>query len=297
MYQYDEFRNMLRPKVKEWQLSFYLFTRNALTRTSLIFMVILLLLAAFAPLIIPYPGDVGMDNHLEISLQAPSWAHWFGTDEMGRDLFSRILYGTRISIVTAVVAITIAVLFGSALGAIAGTIGGWVDEVIMRVCDAFLSFPPLLLAIATTAMLGPSLENAQLSIIISWWPWYTRLLRGQAISVKEKPFVKAAEAIGTKKLTIMFKHIVPNCISPIIIQASMDMGSIILTIASLSFLGLGAQPPIPEWGLMVSTGKNYFMTAWWYGVYPGLAIFLAVLTFNLLGDGLREILDPKTRKN
>ena len=154
MYQYDEFRNMLRPKVKEWQLSFYLFTRNALTRTSLIFMIILLLLAAFAPFIIPYPGDVGMDNHLEISLQAPSWAHWFGTDEMGRDLFSRILYGTRISIVTAVVAITIAVLFGSALGAIAGTIGGWVDEVIMRVCDAFLSFPSLLLVIATTALMG-----------------------------------------------------------------------------------------------------------------------------------------------
>jgi len=286
-----------RPKLKEARMSLYLLNRNALTRASLVIMVILILLGIFAPYIIPYPGDIAINTDPANSLQAPSWQHIFGTDELGRDLFSRILFGVRISISTAIVAVGFAVVIGSTLGAIAGTLGGWVDEVIMRICDAFLSFPPLLLAIATSAMLGPSLENAQLAIIISWWPWYTRLLRGQAISVKEKPFVKAAEAIGTSKLRIMFKHVVPNCISPIIIQASMDMGSVILTIASLSFLGLGAQPPTPEWGLMVATGKNYFMNGWWYGIFPGLAIFIAVLTFNLLGDGLREILDPKTRKN
>jgi len=286
-----------KPRLKEARMSLYLLNRNSLTRASLIIMIGLLILAVVAPFVIPYPLDIMVDTDPANSLQPPSSEHFFGTDELGRDLFSRILYGVRISITTAIVAVGFAVLIGSVLGAIAGTIGGWVDEVIMRICDAFLSFPPLLLAIATSAMLGPSLENAQLSIIISWWPWYTRLLRGQAISVKEKPFVKAAEAIGTKKIRIMFRHIVPNCISPIIIQASMDMGSVILTIASLSFLGLGAQPPIPEWGLMVATGKSYFMNAWWYGIFPGLAIFIAVLTFNLLGDGLREILDPKTRKN
>jgi len=286
-----------KPKLKEARMSLYLLNRNALTRASLIIMLILLILAVIAPLIIPYPGDIWENTNPANSLQAPSREYIFGTDELGRDLFSRILYGIKISISTAIIAVGFAVVIGSVLGAIAGTLGGWIDEVIMRICDAFLSFPPLLLAIATSAMLGPSLENAQLSIIISWWPWYTRLLRGQAISVKEKPFVKAAEAIGTKKMRLMFRHIVPNCISPIIIQASMDMGSVILTIASLSFLGLGAQAPTPEWGLMVATGKNYFMNAWWYGIFPGLAIFITVLTFNLLGDGLREILDPKTRKN
>jgi len=217
------------------------------------------MLAVIAPLVILYPGDIWENTNPANSLQPPSREHVFGTDELGRDLFSRILYGIKISITTAVIAVGFAVVIGSVLGAIAGTLGGWADEIIMRICDAFLSFPPLLLAIATSAMLGPSLENAQLSIIISWWPWYTRLLRGQAISVKEKPFVKAAEAIGTKKLRLMFRHIVPNCISPIIIQASMDMGSVILTIASLSFLGLGAQAPTPEWRLMVATGKSYFM--------------------------------------
>ncbi|NLA25933.1 MAG: ABC transporter permease, partial [Firmicutes bacterium] len=180
---------------------------------------------------------------------------------------------------------------------VAGATGGWVDEVIMRTTDTFLSFPPLLMAVAIAALLGPSLVNAQIAIIVTYWPWYTRLMRGQAVSVKEKQYVKAAEAIGTKKLAIIFRHIVPNCLAPIIVQSSMDMGSVILTLASLSFLGLGAQSPTPEWGLMVSISKNYVMSSWWYSIFPGLAIFVTVLTFNLLGDGLREVLDPKTRKN
>jgi peptide/nickel transport system permease protein len=161
----------------------------------------------------------------------------------------------------------------------------------------FLSFPPLLLAIAIAALLGPSLANAQIAIVTAWWPAYSRLLRGQAVSIKERQFVKAAEAIGTRSLSIIFRHVMPNCVAPIIINASLDMGGVILTIASLSFLGLGAQPPTPEWGLMVSTSRNYFMNAWWYSIWPGMAIFMTVLTFNILGDSLREILDPKTRKN
>ena len=193
-------------------------------------------------------------------------------------------------------AVGLALIIGIPLGAIAGATGGLVDEVIMRITDIFLSFPPLLLAIAIAAFLGPSLENAMLAIAVSWWPWYTRLIRGQAVSIKERQFVKAARAIGTPPIRIIFGHIVPNCIAPVIVQASMDIGGVILTIASLSFLGLGAQSPTPEWGLMVSTSRNYFLNAWWYSIFPGLAIFITVLVFNLLGDGLREILDPRTRK-
>ncbi|MCL2699109.1 MAG: ABC transporter permease, partial [Defluviitaleaceae bacterium] len=162
--------------------------------------------------------------------------------------------------------------------------------------DIFLSFPPLLLAIAIAALIGPSLQNAMLAIALSWWPWYTRLIRSQAISIKERQFVRAAAAIGARPGAIIARHIVPNCIPPVIVQASMDIGGVILTIAALSFLGLGAQAPTPEWGLMINTSRNYLLTAWWYSIFPGAAIFISVLVFNLLGDGIREILDPKTRK-
>lgn len=285
----------MAPKLKELGTSLYLLRRNNLTMAALISIAILVLVAVFAPFLAPYPEDIEKP-HPEIALEGPSLKHLCGTDEMGRDIFSRIIYGTRISLKTSFIAVIFSFVIGSILGAFAGYFGGWIDEIIMRITDVFLSFPPLLLAITTAAVLGPSLANAQIAIIIAWWPWYTRLMRGQAISVKEKQYVKAAEAIGTSQIKIIFGHIFPNCISPLIIMASMDIGTIILTIASLSFLGLGAQAPTPEWGLMVSTSRNYFMNAWWYSIFPGIAIFIAVLSFNLLGDGLREILDPKTRK-
>jgi peptide/nickel transport system permease protein len=215
---------------------------------------------------------------------------------MGRDIFSRTLYGSRVSLKTAIIAVALALIIGVPLGAIAGTIGGVLDEVIMRITDVFLSFPPLLLAIVFVSTMGPSLNNAIAAIALSWWPWYTRLVRGQAISLKERKFVQAAETIGTSRLKIIMRHIVPNTISPVIVQASMDMGGVILTVAALSFLGLGAQAPQPEWGLMINVSKNYFPDIWWYSVFPGLAIFITVLVFNLIGDGIREILDPKTRK-
>ena len=230
-------------------------------------------------------------------LSGPSLQHLMGTDSFGRDIFSRVVYGARVSLSAALSAVGLALLIGIPLGAIAGSFGGWVDNLIMRITDVFLSFPPLLLAIAMVAVMGSSLNNAILAISLSWWPWYTRLIRGQAISVKERKFVQAAETIGTSRVKIIFKHIIPNCISPVIVQASMDIGGVILTVASLSFLGLGAQLPTPEWGLMISMGRRFFPDSWWYCIFPGIAIFITVLCFNLLGDAIREILDPKTRKN
>lgn len=287
----------IEPKIKEIKLSLFLLRRNTLTRISLIVVLLLLVIALIAPWVVPYPEHAVATVNPQDKLLPPSSQYFFGTDEMGRDVFSRVLVGTRISLSTALIAVFLALIIGIPLGAVAGTMGGIIDDLIMRITDIFLSFPPLLLAIAITAILGPSLQNAMLAIAISWWPWYTRLVRGQAVSLKEREFVRAAKAIGTPTYKIIFRHILPNCISPVIVQASMDMGGVILTISSLSFLGLGAQPPTPEWGLMVSTSRNYFMNAWWYSFFPGIAIFLTVLAFNLLGDGLREILDPKTRKN
>ena len=293
----DNFIQSLKPRIKSLRESLYLIARNKLSLTALIILVLLIVGALLAPYIIPYPEDLADATHTQIKLQAPSLEHLMGTDELGRDIFSRVVYGARVSLSAALAAVGLSLVIGIPLGAIAGSFGGWVDNLIMRITDVFLSFPPLLLAIAMVAVMGSSLNNAILAIALSWWPWYTRLIRGQAISVKERKFVQAAETIGTGRMKIIFKHIIPNCISPVIVQASMDIGGVILTVASLSFLGLGAQLPTPEWGLMISMGRRFFPDSWWYGIFPGLAIFVTVLCFNLLGDAIREILDPKTRKN
>jgi peptide/nickel transport system permease protein len=293
---FSDFLKTLQPSIREWRMSFYLLNRNRLQRTSLIVIVLLILIAIFAPWISPYPTHAISDTNPTDKLLAPSDKYIFGTDELGRDLLSRVIFGTRISLQTALVAVGLALLIGVPLGAIAGGLGGVADEIIMRVTDVFLSFPPLLLAIAIAAFLGPNLQNAMLSIAISWWPWYTRIVRGQAVSIRERQFVRAARAIGTPMPQIIFKHIMPNTMAPVIVQASMDIGGVILTIASLSFLGLGAQAPTPEWGLLISTSRTYFLNAWWYSTFPGIAIFITVLVFNLVGDGIREVLDPRTRK-
>jgi len=269
--------------------------KNRLTTTGLSVVFLLVLIALLAPLIVPFPQDT-IAAHIEDRFQSPSPQHLFGTDELGRDVFSRILCGSRISLQVGVIAIGLALAIGVPLGVVAGYAGGALDEVIMRITDVFLSFPPLLLAMAISTLLGPNLTNAMIAIAIAWWPWYTRLLRSEAISVRERDYVQAARAMGASPGKIVFKHVLPNCLTPIIVQASMDFGSIILTSAALSFLGLGAQPPTPEWGLMVSTGRTFFLTNWWIVTFPGLAIFIAVLSFNLVGDGLREILDPKMRR-
>lgn len=293
---FSEFIKTLQPRIREIRMSFYLLNRNRLQRVSLVIICILVLIAIFAPLISPFPSHAISATNPVDKLLPPSSKYIFGTDELGRDMFSRVIFGTRISLLTAIIAVGLALLIGVPLGAIAGGVGGVVDEIIMRITDVFLSFPPLLLAIAIAAFLGPNLENAIFAIIVSWWPWYTRIVRGQAVSIRERQFVRAARAIGTPMPRIIFRHILPNTLAPVIVQASMDFGSVILTIAALSFLGIGAQPPTPEWGLLISTSRTYFMNAWWYSTFPGIAIFITVLVFNLVGDGLREVLDPRTRK-
>lgn len=289
-------KEVIQSKWKEIRLSAYLLNRNLLTRSAIIVLLVLVLCAIFAPWIVPYSKDTVTATHPESILLRPSMQHLFGTDELGRDIFSRVIYGTRISLVSACITVFFAMVLGTVLGAVAGAVGGKVDTIIMRCTDVFLSFPSILLAILVAAFLGPSLRNAQIAMVISWWPWYTRIMRGEAISIKERQYIKAADTIGTPKIVTIFKHIIPNGLSPIIIQASMDMGAVVTTLASLGFLGLGAQPPIPEWGLMVSTSKSYFLNAWWYVTFPALFIFITVLIFNIIGDGLREVLDPKTRK-
>jgi len=290
------FNILMKRKLETLKEYLYLLKQNKLTFIALIIILFLVIITIIAPIIVPFPSHIYGAVNPQDKLLPPSQVYLFGTDEMGRDIFSRVLYGTRISLLASLTAVVMGLLIGVPLGLMAGYYGGFVDEFIMRIADMFLSFPPLLLAMAIVAFLGPSLQNAIISLIISWWPWYTRLVRGQVVSIKEKEFVRAAHAIGTPSLQIMFKHILPNCISPLIVEASMDLGGIILTLASLSFLGLGAQAPTPEWGLMINTSRTYFLKAWWYGAFPGMAIFITVLSFNLLGDGLREVLDPKTKK-
>jgi peptide/nickel transport system permease protein len=253
-------------------------------------------LVIFGPSIVPYPEDAAGATHIEQKLEPPSAEHWFGTDEVGNDVFTRVVVGARVSLQIGLIITGISMLIGVPLGIIAGYVGGWVEETIMRITDIFLSIPGLILAIAIVGVLGPGIGNAMLAISLVWWPGYVRLVQAKTLSLKSAIYVDAARSMGASKMRIVFVHILPNCLSPIIVKVSMDMGMAILYAASLGFLGLGAQPPYPEWGAMISVGRNYLPDWWWYSFFPGLAIFLTVLGFNLLGDGLRDILDPKGRE-
>ncbi|KUK17163.1 nickel transporter permease [Thermococcus sibiricus] len=270
--------------------------RNKLSVIGLSIILLLVFVAIFAPFLAPYPEQAKGEPNLKERLQPPSWKHPFGTDHMGRDIFSRVIYGARTSLLIGFSVVSIALVIGLFLGLIAGYFGGKFDLLIMRITDIFLAFPPLLLALLIASTLGRGLMNAILALAISWWPWYTRLVRGMAISVKNRPYVEAAKAMGVADWKIMIRHILPNSVSPLIVQATMDIGSAILEAAALSFLGLGVQPPTPDWGLMISEGKNYFLNYWWYPVFPGLAIFVTVIAFNLLGDAIREVIDPRLRR-
>lgn len=271
----------------------YKLKQNKMTWIGISILIVIVLLSILVPLLGPYdPNKV----NILIKFQAPSSEHWFGTDEVGRDIFTRILYGARLSLGVGILIIIIAATIGIIFGSISGYFGGNVDAIIMRLVDMILAFPSLILAMAIAAVLGPNLQNAMIAIAIVKVPLYIRLSRGEALVLKEKLFVKSAETFGLNKAVIIIKHIIPNAVSPVIIQATLDVGDTILFIATLGFLGLGAQPPTPEWGAMISIGWTYLLTYWWYPVFPGLFLFLASGALNLIGDGIRDVLDPKSSR-
>jgi peptide/nickel transport system permease protein len=255
--------------------------------------VLIIVVALLAPLLAPFPGDASTATHPFMVLRPPSVRHLFGTDQVGRDVFSRVLYGARISPLVAVIVLVIACVVGIPLGIVAGYFGGWIDELIMRVTDIFLAFPSLLLALALAAVLPTSLTSLTIAIAVTWWPWYTRLIRGQAASVAGRAYIDSCRALGIPRWRIILRHVLPNSVTPLIVQVSLDVGGVILTASALSFLGLGAQDPTPDWGLMVAEGQNYFTTDWWVVTFPGIAILVTAFAFNLLGDGLRDLLDPR----
>lgn len=250
------------------------------------------LAALLAPMIAPYSP---IEQRLAERLSPPNPTHLFGTDELGRDVFSRVLYGARISLPLGFGVVVLTALLGTTLGAVAGFVGGLVDELIMRLCDAVLAFPSLILAMAITAAMGPGLNNAMLAIVLVLWPEYARLMRGQVLYLRELEYVTAARAIGVPEIRILWRHILPNASSVILVKASLDVGNAILLAAALSFVGLGAVPPTPEWGTMVAAARQKFFE-WWIGTFPGLAILTVVVGFNFLGDGLRDLLDPRLRR-
>jgi peptide/nickel transport system permease protein len=273
----------------------YLTGRNRLFMLGLAISALLVLAALFAPWIAPFPGDASGDINMKAKLLPPSTDHLMGTDQFGRDVFSRVLFGARKSLTIGIGIVAIAFTIGLPLGLIAGYYGGRVDEILMRICDGFLSFPILLLPIVIGGIFGGSMKINMIGLAIVWWPWYVRVLRGQVLITREQAYVLAAKSIGVRDRTIILRHIIANSIGPVLVQVSLDLGYAILASASLSFIGIGAKPPTAEWGFMISEARPYFMDFWWTTAFPGLAIFLTVFTFNLLGDGLREILDPKTR--
>lgn len=281
----ETFRFLLRKLIED---------RVALIGLTII--VLLVLTAIFAPILSTHPEDVA-EFHPADRLLGPSADHFFGTDRMGSDVFSRILFGARITISIAVIAIGASVLIGVPIGLVAGYYRGWPSDMLMRVSDVFLAVPQIVLAIAIAQTLGPSIENVILALSATYWPFWARLVYAETRSVQNEIFVEASIALGASPARVMLLHILPNIASSIIVRTTIGMGGTILTAAALGFLGLGAPAPSPEWGRMISESREFLPEAWWYATAPGLAIFLVVMGFNLLGDGLRDILDPKIRRS
>jgi peptide/nickel transport system permease protein len=270
--------------------SWYKFSRNPVSIVGLATVILVTFLAIFAPVVAPYPEHAGAFVDFENASQPPSLQHPFGTDVVGRDILSRVFFGFRFSLLMGVIVLALVVPPGVTLGLLAGyNQGTWLETVIMRVTDVFLAVPPLILALAITSVLTPNLTNAMFAVSLMWWPWYTRLVYGLASTLRNEFFVNSAEAIGASKGHIMFREILPNCISPIFTKMSLDMGWVILIGSALSFVGLGVQPPKPGLGTMVADGAKYLPDQWWISVFPALAIVVVVLGFNLLGDGLRDM--------
>ena len=281
-------------KWREPGTTLWYFRRDRLAVIGLIFLLLIVLAAIFAPYLAPYPDQgLGAPNTAQ-RFSPPSTQHLLGTDQLGRDVLSRLIFGARTSLVYGFAVVFIAMAVGTALGAVAGYFGGLIDELIMRITDIFLAFPPLLLAIVIASVLSRGVGAAVFALSLTWWPWYTRLVRGQALSLRERAFVRAARNIGVGDLTIVRRHILPNVLTPVLVQGTLDLGAAILTAAGLSFLGLGTQSPTADWGMMISEGRSYLLSGfWWIATFAGLAIFLTTLAFNLLGDGVQVAIDPQ----
>ncbi len=266
------------------------FRRNRMAMAGLLIVLALVVVAALAPLLAPHhPYEQDLANRL----LAPGPGHWLGTDSFGRDILSRLLYGARLTLmIVALVAVTAPVV-GLLIGTVAGYLGGWTDAALMRVTDIFLAFPKLILALAFVAALGPGIENAVIAIAITSWPPYARIARAETLTVRHADFISAARLQGASSLRIILGHIMPLCVASLVVRVTLDMAGVILTAAGLGFLGLGAQPPLPEWGAMIAAGRQNVLEQWWVAAMPGFAIFIVSLGFNLLGDGLRDVLDPK----
>ncbi|GAB4235544.1 MAG: ABC transporter permease [Kiloniellaceae bacterium] len=272
-------------------LGWLAFRGNHLAMLGLGVVLGLVILAIFAPVIAPYDPNAQV---LADRLQFFSAQHWFGTDDLGRDIFSRIVHGSRLTLYIVILVAIIAAPIGLAVGTTAGYLGGWVDKVLMRITDIFLAFPKLVLALALVSALGPGIENAIIAIAVTSWPPYARIARAETLTIRNSDFISAVRLQGAGRLRIIWSHIVPLCTSSLIVRVTLDMAGIILIAAGLGFLGLGAQPPLPEWGAMISAGRKVLLTHWWVATVPGIAIFVVSLGFNLLGDGLRDVLDPKS---
>jgi peptide/nickel transport system permease protein len=258
------------------------------------FLVLLVVFCAlFGDWIVPY-DPIKME--LAHRLEAPSGDHFFGTDDFGRDVFSRVIAGSRVSLRISLLVLVVAVSVGFLVGSLAGLLGGWVDEVLMRLTDLFLAFPALVLAMAITASLGPSLNNTMIALSTVYWPWYARLVRAQVLSLREREYITAARCIGVTTPRLIGRHLLPNLFPILVTQATLDIGYVVLSTAGLSFLGLGAQPPTPEWGAMITAARSFMRESWWFTTFPGLALAITVLGFNLMGDGLRDYLDPRLRE-
>jgi peptide/nickel transport system permease protein len=265
--------------------------RNPTAMAGLVIVTILVLMAIFAPLFAMGKDPIAQD--LAVRLAAPSAEHWFGTDELGRDIFARTLYGAQVTLTIVALVSVVVVPIGLAVGTVAGYFGGWVDAVLMRITDIFLAFPRLVLALAFAAALGPGIENAVIAISLTAWPAYARIARSETMAIAQSDFIQSVVLQGASTWRILFRHVVPLCLSSVIVRLTLDMAGIILTAAGLGFLGLGAQPPTAEWGAMVSSGRDVILDQWWVATIPGVAIFIVSLGFNLLGDGLRDVFDPK----
>ena len=279
----------LQARLSRFYLSWLSFKRNPLAVIGLLIVVFLVLIALFAPWL---SHHLPTEQNLADRLQSPSSTYWLGTDELGRDIYSRIIHGSKITLYIIFLVAVIVVPLGLFVGTTAGYFGGIIDKILMRITDIFMAFPRLILALAFVAVMGPSIENAVIAITITSWPPYARIARAETITIRHSEFILAVQQQGASAWRILFKHIVPMCTSSVIVRLTLDMAGVILIAAGLGFLGLGAQPPSPEWGLMISQGRQYLLDQWWVSTIPGIAIFIVSLGFNLLGDGLRDVLDP-----